>query len=120
MERQRIGRAAEDAAIGFLKASGCRILLRNFRMRLGELDIVGIDEGTLAIIEVRTRSGDRFGGAAASVDVRKQMKIARAAACLMQRRKDLAGLPVRFDVVVVHARALDGGSRLEWIKHAFT
>jgi putative endonuclease len=120
MECQRIGRAAEDAAVDFLQSRGCRILLRNFRMRLGELDIVGLDEGTLAIVEVRTRTSNRFGGAAASVDARKQMKIARTAACLMQRRKDLASLPVRFDVVVVHGAGADKGSRLEWIKHAFT
>lgn len=119
MERQRIGRAAEDAAVDFLQSRGCRILLRNFRMRVGELDIVGLDEGTLAIIEVRTRASERFGGAAASVDSRKQMKIARTAACLVQQRKDLARLPIRFDVVVVRG----GGQekpRLEWIKHAFT
>src|SRR5579871_380506 len=93
------GRAAEDAAVAYLEAQGVRILLRNFRLRMGELDIVARDGNTLAIIEVRTRSTNKFGGAAASVDWRKQTKIRRAAAQLLQQRKDLAGLPVRFDVI---------------------
>jgi putative endonuclease len=68
---------------------------------------------------VRTRSGQRFGGAAASVDVRKQGKLLRAAAQLLQQRKDLAKYKVRFDVIAVH-RPASPDVRVEWIKHAFT
>lgn len=114
MERQRIGQAAEDAAVEFLRAQGLQIILRNFRARFGELDIVARDGNVLVIVEVRTRSSERFGGAAASVDFRKQAKIRRTATLLLQRRRDLARLPARFDVVAI------GGSGIEWIKHAFT
>jgi putative endonuclease len=114
MERQRIGHAAEDTAVAFLRSRGLRILLRNFRLRLGEIDIVAIDGGTLAIIEVRTRSSERFGGAVASVDVRKQLKLKRTTQILLQRRKDLAALPARFDVIAVTRTGV------EWIRHAFT
>jgi len=113
MERQRIGKNAEDAAVTFLEAHGLRVLLRNYRGKVGELDIVARDERTLVIIEVRARASDRFGGAAASVDGRKQTKIRRTAALLIQQRKDLAGLPVRFDVIAMR------GAKIEWIKHAF-
>src|SRR5437899_12551223 len=75
MERQRIGQSAEDAAVAFLEAHGVTILLRNYRGKVGELDIVARDGSTLVIVEVRLRSSDRFGGAAASVDPRKQAKI---------------------------------------------
>ncbi len=119
MERQRIGQAAEDAAVAFLQSQGLEILLRNFRLRLGELDIVARDRDALAIVEVRNRSSNRFGGAAASVDSRKQTRLRRAAAVLLQQRKDLAGLRVRFDVVVVRD-PLSSAPRAEWIKHAFT
>jgi putative endonuclease len=101
MERQRIGQAAENAAVEFLRARGLGILLRNFRLRLGELDVVARDGDTLVIVEVRSRSSNKFGGAAASVDFRKQAKLRRAAALLLQQRKDLAALSVRFDVIAV-------------------
>ncbi len=114
MDRQQIGRAAEDAAAAFLESQGLLVLFRNFRRRAGELDIVARDNGTLVIVEVRTRATNAYGGATASVDFRKQAKLRRAAALLLQQRKDLAGLRVRFDVV---AKSPAG---IEWIKHAFT
>jgi putative endonuclease len=114
MDRQQIGRAAEDAAAAFLESQGLLILLRNFRRRAGELDIVARDNDTLIIVEVRTRSSNAYGSAAASVDFRKQAKLRRAAALLLQQRKDLASLRVRFDVVAMSPMDI------EWIKHAFT
>ena len=114
MDRQQMGQAAEDAAVTLLRSQGVEILLRNFRFRLGELDIVARDGDTLAIVEVRRRSSAKFGGAAASVDFRKQIKLRRAANLLLRQRKDLTGLRVRFDVVAVTPAGI------EWIKHAFT
>jgi putative endonuclease len=118
MERQRIGQRAEDTAVGFLESQGLTVLLRNYRRRAGELDIVAREGALLVIAEVRTRSSERFGGAAASVDLRKQHRLLRAAAQLLQQRKDLAKCRVRFDVIVVH-RPLSRQVRVEWIKHAF-
>jgi putative endonuclease len=114
MDRQQIGQAAEDAAVVFLESQGLEILYRNFRRRAGELDIVARHSDELIIVEVRKRSSGKFGGAAASVDFRKQAKLRRAAALLLQQRKDLAALRVRFDVVAI------GPAGIEWIKHAFT
>jgi putative endonuclease len=112
--RQIIGQKAEDIAVDFLQARGLQILERNFRRRLGELDIVARDGDTLAIVEVRTRASDRFGGAAASVGPRKQQRLARAAAQLLQQRRDLSHLRARFDVI-----AVDGDGKVEWLRHAF-
>jgi putative endonuclease len=114
MDRQQIGRTAEDIAVAFLETRGVEIVARNFRCRMGELDVVGREADTLIIVEVRMRASNRFGGAAASVDFRKQAKLQRAAALLLQQRKDLAGLRVRFDVVALSPTGI------EWIKHAFT
>jgi putative endonuclease len=116
--RQLSGRRAEDLAAEFLRAQGCEILLRNFRRRLGELDIVARCGGVLIVAEVRTRASDAYGGAAASVGSAKQRRIAHAASALLQQRADLARLPVRFDVIVVrdpHASE----PAIEWIQHAF-
>jgi putative endonuclease len=118
--RQKIGRRAEDLAAAHLQARGAQILLRNFRCRCGELDIVArLSAGELAIVEVRTRSSDAYGGAAASIDPGKRQRLVRAASLLLQQRKDLARLRVRFDVIVVSAPFADAPT-IEWIKHAFS
>ena len=119
MDRQQIGQAAEDAAVAFLESQGLAVLLRNFRRRAGELDVIARERDTLVIVEVRTRSSNAFGGAAASVDVHKRRRLLRAAEQLLQQRKELARLQVRFDVIVVHQPA-SKNPRSEWIKHAFT
>ncbi|MGH8275471.1 MAG: YraN family protein [Steroidobacteraceae bacterium] len=116
--RQHTGQRAEQLANDFLRAAGFEILQRNYTRRLGELDVVARRAGVLVIAEVRTRARDRFGGAAASVDGRKQQRIIRAAAQLLQQRPDLARLPVRFDVIVVSDPEGDA-PRIEWIRHAF-
>jgi putative endonuclease len=117
--RQRLGRQAEVAAAAYLEAQGARILLRNYRCRCGELDIVALlEQGELAIVEVRTRSSSAYGGAAESVDACKRQRLVRAASLLLQQRRDLARLRVRFDVIVV--REPFGAAHIEWIKHAFS
>jgi putative endonuclease len=117
--RQRIGLRAENAAAAYLDAQGARILLRNYRCRCGELDIVAqLGESELAIVEVRTRSSNAYGGAAESVDAGKRQRLIRAASRLLQQRSDLARLRVRFDVIVVSDPF--GDPRIEWIKHAFS
>ena len=116
--RQQSGKRAEDLAAEFLRAQGCEILERNYRRRLGELDLVARERGVLVIAEVRTRAHAAFGSAAASVDRRKQRRITRAAQQLLQQRAELARLPVRFDVLVVSDLAAPE-PRIEWIRHAF-
>ncbi|MEZ5475118.1 MAG: YraN family protein [Steroidobacteraceae bacterium] len=112
--RQAAGQLAEDRAAAFLESRGWQILLRNFRRRGGELDIIAHREQVLIIAEVRMRVRDDFGGAAASVDARKRGRIIRTAAALLQSRPALTGYRVRFDVLVVREGAID------WIEHAFT
>lgn len=116
---QLLGAKAEQAAADFLQAQGLQILERNYLRRLGELDIVARDGETLVIAEVRCRSSNRFGGAAASVDTRKRMRLIRAASQLLQQRRDLARLRVRFDVLAVDAVGCET-TQVEWIQHAFS
>ncbi|HWF98358.1 MAG TPA: YraN family protein [Steroidobacteraceae bacterium] len=118
--RQRLGNRAEEAAAAYLRARGALILLRNYRCRCGELDIIArLDRDELAIVEVRTRSSQAYGGAAASVDAGKRRRVIRAASTLLQQRKDLARLRVRFDVIVV-SDPFEDVPQIEWIKHAFS
>jgi len=118
--RQSAGLRAENAAAEYLQAHGAEILLRNYRCRCGELDIVAkLGGGELALVEVRTRSSNAYGGAAVSVDASKRQRLVRAARLLLQQRRDLARLRARFDVIVVRDPCSDA-PRIEWIKHAFS
>jgi putative endonuclease len=116
--RQRSGQRAEELAAAYLRAAGCEIVLRNYRCRLGELDIIARRADVLIVAEVRTRASSAYGGAAASVDHRKQRRLIRAASRLLQERGDLARLPVRFDVIVV-SDPEGAKPAIEWIQHAF-
>ena len=88
-----------------LERAGYRIVTANFRAKGGELDLVAMDGKALAIVEVRYRASDRFGGAAASITPGKRSRIIRAARALLATNPPLAKLPARFDVVEVSGPA---------------
>lgn len=108
---QALGSKAEDEAARFLARHGLDIVARNFRTRFGEIDLVARDGETLVFIEVRMRSSAHFGGAADSIDLRKQARIVAAARQFLARMKREP--PCRFDVVT-----LDGGPP-QWLRGAF-
>ncbi len=92
VERQRIGRAAEDLAAGRLSSAGWEILARNARTRHGELDIVARDGDTLVFVEVKAgRAGSHFGPERPilAIDRRKQQRIRRLAAAWISEHRDL-------------------------------
>jgi putative endonuclease len=119
INRIQVGRDAEMAASRFLETQQLSILMRNYRCRTGELDIVAqTPDGVVVIAEVRLRSRCNYGGGAASVDWRKQRKILRAARHLLVTQPALARCALRFDVLDVKP---DGdGFAIDWIRHAFS
>ena len=119
IDRRGLGSQAEAMAERYLVARAHRVLLRNYRCRMGELDLVTQDPvGTLVIAEVRLRTRADFGGGAASVDAHKQRRLVRASRHLLARQPALAKLPVRFDVLELSAGA--DGYVIRWIRHAFS
>ena len=76
------GAKAEALAADFLASRGVTILERNFRRRCGELDLVAQDGDTLVFVEVRLRTHNDFGGAAASITATKRSRMAAAEACI--------------------------------------
>jgi putative endonuclease len=112
--RQRAGAVAEQAAERHLVAAGCRVLARNARYREGELDLIVRERDLVVFVEVRLRTGERFGGALASVDVFKRKRLARAAQRWLAEHYGERWPACRFDVV-----AVDGGGRIEWVRDAF-
>jgi putative endonuclease len=111
---QRTGDAAERTARAMLERAGLVWLASNVRCKVGEIDLVMRDRDALVFVEVRRRRSSRFGGAAASVDARKQLRLQRAAQFFLQRRYGARDWPAcRFDVVAIE------GERSEWIRSAF-
>ena len=115
--RQALGKNGEDQACRELERRGYVILARRYRLRMGEIDIVARDGQTVVFVEVKTRSGDAFGGGAAAVGAWKQRRIGMLAAHFLNRCR-LTAAPCRFDVVTVDVRPSEGGA-VEVIQHAF-
>ena len=107
------GSHAEEQALRYLQQHGLKLLSRNWRCKLGELDLVMQDGETVAVIEVRSRARGDWGAAAETIDARKQARLVRATRLWLARRPELAEQPLRFDVVT-----LDAGN-LEWRREAF-
>lgn len=112
------GYAAERLAERYLAARGLTIVARNFRCRLGELDLVCLDAGELVVVEVRQRATRDFGGALASVTAAKRRRIIRAAAVFLSRFGRWRAHAVRFDVLGVEGR-IDAEPEIIWLKAAF-
>jgi putative endonuclease len=123
LQRQRIGRVAEDLVATRLARSGWEIVERNARTRFGELDIVARDGRTLVFVEVKAgRAGSAYGPErpVLGVNHRKQQRVRRLATAWMGERRDAPYYAeIRFDAVGVtfdrSGRAVD----VEHIRGAF-
>lgn len=111
MNTRAIGNYYEDAACAYLTSMGVEILERNFSCRLGEIDIIGIDNDTLVFFEIKYRKNNRYGDALEAVDIKKQKKIIKTAQFYLTFKN--YDMYKRFDVV-----ATDGNETI-WIKNAF-
>ncbi len=109
---QRRGRLAEWLCLWHLRLRGWRIVVRGWRCPAGEIDIIARRGRVLAIIEVKSR-GD-IGVAATALTPRQRRRIARAAEAFLGTRPDLAGLDLRFDVMLVAGRRLPRHWRGAW------
>jgi putative endonuclease len=99
--RQEIGAFGEQVAVDHLEALGWRILQRNWRCRYGELDLVAADDGrTVVFVEVKTRTGDGFGGIEYAVTPQKLRRIRRLAGLWLAGQDD-RWPDLRIDVVGV-------------------
>ncbi len=98
--KDAVGRYGEDLAARRLEALGWRVLSRNWRCRLGELDIVAVDGAELVFVEVKTRRSDAFGGALAAVTPNKLRRL-RLLAGQWLAEHDGPHHGIRIDVVAV-------------------
>jgi putative endonuclease len=120
---QSVGEKSEQLALRHLQAAGLELVTRNFRCRVGEIDLVMLEGDCLVIVEVRCRKSvaspeAHYPSAIESIGPQKQRKLARAALFFLCRHKCFQNHKVRFDVV-----AYDGPTpeqyTLQWIRDAF-
>ncbi len=109
------GEKGEGLAEKFLKKMGYKIIERNFRTRLGEIDIIADDGGTLVFIEVKSRESIAYGRPFEAVDYFKKRKIVNAALLYLKKLKEIP--PCRFDVVSIYFDS--GRTECELIRDAF-
>ena len=108
------GQRAEAQALVYLERHGLSLVQANWRCRFGEIDLVMREGATLVFVEVRLRTRSAFGGAAESIDRRKQLKLLSAARLYLAGRRES---PCRFDVVLM--KRIDPPD-VEWIRNAIT
>jgi putative endonuclease len=106
------GEQAEILAADFLRSKGLRIAAKNYRSRYGEIDLIACEGATVVFVEVRSRTSETYGGAAASITTAKRQKLIKTA------RHYLAGITplpqCRFDAVLVTGDP----PHIEWIRNA--
>jgi putative endonuclease len=122
LQKKELGARGEEIAVRYLQSRGYRILERNYRINLGEIDIIAEQGADLVFIEVKTRSGSLFGSPFDSVTVPKQRQLAKVALEYISRQ-GCHNRPARFDVVGVRLRetgaAQSGDRGVELIQNAF-
>ena len=110
------GQQAEKLAEALLRREKMRVVARNVRFPVGELDLITWDGRTLCFVEVRSRASADFGSASESVTWRKQRRVIRAAQWYLKRQRVIPE-SIRFDVVAVDWSAAKPG--IELIRSAF-
>ena len=102
MTRVQLGAMGEALAVDHLTKMGLRIVNRNWRCRYGELDVIACDEATrtLVFVEVKTRTGDGYGGLAHAVTERKVRRLRRLAGLWLAGQHE-RWAAVRIDVIGV-------------------
>jgi len=113
-----LGKSGENYACWELERLGYEILERRYRTRVGEIDIVARDRGTLVFIEVKARRSGRFGPPAEAVSAQKRLKLMQMASSYIFAKR-LSNDRCRFDVVSVTFGAGERLPKIEVFKAAF-
>lgn len=113
-----IGSLGEDIAETYLRQVGYTVLDKNFRCKLGEIDIVGKDGDYICFIEVKTRYGSIYGSPSEAVTYSKRLRIYKTAETYIMRKK-LFKFNFRFDVIEIILNKCNNNTSIKLIKDAF-
>ena len=110
------GEKAEQAAEAFLLKQGLRFVERNFFCRIGEIDLIFLDQNTYVFIEVRFRANSAHGSAAESLGQSKLKKVRNSAALWLQKNNKVNNAS-RFDAILFDEKI--DSQHLTWLKAVF-
>lgn len=110
--KKLLGRAGEIKAAEFLKKKGYEITDKNFKTRIGEIDVIAKDGEYVVFVEVKTRTDDSYGTPSEAVDNKKQEKYRLVAAEYLQKKR-LSDAACRFDVIEIE------NGKINHIENAF-
>lgn len=116
-----IGALGEEAAVKTLRKYGYRIVERNFKTKMGEIDIIARDGEYTCFVEVKLRKRNDFGSPADAIDYAKRRRIINTA-MLYAKMKNIFDTPMRFDAVLINADTVDArleNVSIEVVKDAF-
>ena len=111
------GRLAEDKALSYLTRQGLTLLERNYRSRLGEIDLIMRDRDITVFLEVRARTNTTVIETMETIDTKKQQRIILASQHYLQNNRPSSQDIYRFDVILL--TGILQAPRIEWIKNAF-
>ena len=118
MNKRNIGTFYEDAAAEHIRENGGRIVERNYRTKQGEIDIIAKDGEYMCFVEVKYRTGNKYGDPLAAVNYVKQRKICRASQVYITCHGGDFDIPIRYDAISINVSP-DGSCLVKWIKNAF-
>lgn len=122
MNKREVGNDKESMAADYLKNQGLKIVDRNFRCRIGEIDIIAVEHNTefawdrdytYVFVEVKYRANTKKGEGYEAVDYRKRQKIIQTARYYCMKKGGLNGYNIRFDVISILK------DEITWYKNAF-
>lgn len=108
------GSDAERMAVKMLADAGYRILATNYRSRLGEIDVIALAEDVIVFVEVKQRTGSRYGRAVEAVDQAKIQRILQTADLFIAEHPEHAERIWRLDLVAI---TLNRGGTVERLEH---
>jgi len=114
--QQKSGEKGEAIAVRQLKKNGYKIIETNYRIQLGEIDVIAKDKDTIVFVEVKARRSVHFGSPKGAVTTQKQKKISMVALYYLKATNQITA-KARFDVVAVNLNR--DKPRVEIIKNAF-
>lgn len=114
---KQLGIETEELAYRYLIQQGLKLITRNYRCKLGEIDLIMRDKETIVFVEVRYRKQKTFGSSIESIDYFKQKKLIKTASYYLQTQQLYNTQACRFDVMAIAKQA--DTFKLEWLKNAF-
>jgi putative endonuclease len=117
LNRRAIGSSGEDIACDYLVGQGYKILEKNWRLKIGEIDVIALDPaGVTAFVEIKCAQTSRYGTPESHVNRAKQRQIYRMAQAYLQKNK-IYKIKCRFDVIGITYK--NGRPDIRHLKNAF-